>query len=73
MIQSAVVLHFLGEGIPISESFGINEVDPAKPIAVHEIPMALDIILLADVIPKEVPEVHPTDLVIRKEPQILSL
>ena len=35
--------------------------------------MPLHVILLADEVPKEVPEVHPTHLVIREEPEVLPL
>ena len=73
VIQPSVVLHVLGERTAIPQTLGINEIDATQPIAVHEIAVTLNVILLADEIPEEVSEIHPPHLVIREEPQILPL
>ncbi len=73
LVPAPVGLHGLGEFRLVAQPFFVDEIHPAQPIAVHEIAVALVVVLLADVIPKEVPEVHPAELVAREKPQVLAL
>ena len=72
-VPSTVVHHFPCEGIPIPQPLCVDEIHTAQPVSIEKIPVPLHVILLADEVPKEVPEVHPTHLVIREEPEVLAL
>ena len=72
-VPAAVFRHGLGQGVAASQTFRIDEIDPAQPVAVHEIAMALHVVLLANEVPEEVAEVHPPHLVVGEEAQVLAL
>ena len=72
-VPAAVVHHLLGERVPVAQAFGVDEVDPAQPVAVHEVAVTLDVVLLSNEVPKEVPEVHPAHLEVREKAQVFTL
>ena len=73
VVQSSVVLHVLRQRPAISKTLSVDEIQTTQPISIHEVAVTLNVILFANEIPKEVPEVHPTHLVIREKPQVLTL
>ena len=72
-VPAAVVHHLLGERVPVAQALGVDEVDPAQPISIHEVAVALDVVLLSNEVPEEVPEIHPAHLEVREKSEIFTL
>ena len=69
----AFVRHLLsGEQLLVPKSLGIYCLDAAEPVSIQEISIALDVILPAYKVPKEVAEVHPAHLIILEIAQVLG-
>ena len=65
----AFVLKLLArQSILIAQSFCIDGLNAAEPVAVQEVSVALNVILSAYKIPQEVAEVHPTHLIVLEVP-----
>ena len=73
VVQALVVQGLLRQHVAVAEAFRVDEAHAAQPVAVHERAVALHVVLLANEVPEEIPEIHPPHLVIAEERQVLPL
>ena len=62
-----------GQAVPAAKALGIDEVHTGQPVSVHEIPVALRVVLAPGEVPHEVTQVHPAHLVAGEKAQVFCM